>query len=511
MKSGFVAGGVHILVYLFFFIILLRECRSVFVAGTASAASFFISFAWPSTIATPNYKSLSSDGLLLFLCLFYATERWRFSSASLARCGAGAALLIAIVCYPPLILIGLLTALFEVIEFYRARGVSRREVFRYLGTTATALVFGLLLLGYLWRDGGVSRWLDRVSMAGNLSLTSIRGHGAAFYGGLFSDIVTKTTGFRQYVIGAFVLGLGAILAPARVFNKTRIAVLLIVQVYSIFLIIAHYRGDSYVQHFFFPTAYCLVSLGLAMVFVIDQWRTAEERNDAARFCLFLALAGTMVYCTSTFFFDYYYSWNSGLLGLPFAFSFITAVNLGRAAASLKTWLIMAGLSLCLLTLVAARYNYEGVRRDAEPARLTARFVIPPLRGIRSSPQRVEAVETLYAYLRPLLMRDNRLLIFDDAPMLYWILNAKPAYGLSWAANGNLSDATRSRLLTEFLEGPPPRYAIRTLASMKDPDWLQAPRNPYPADYRLNNCVDSLYRVDRVIYPFEILILRRDDR
>jgi hypothetical protein len=105
---------------------------------------------------------------------------------------------------------------------------------------------------------------------------------------------------------------------------------------------------------------------------------------------------------------------------------------------------------------------------------------------------------LFAYLRPKLTRGERPLAYDHCPMLYYLFDAMPGYGLTWAYTAR--PATLRQLNAELNAKPLPRYAIRALVDVSHPVWRTAPRVSY-ADYPLNETVDTDYTLDRTIFPF----------
>jgi hypothetical protein len=497
---------VHICAYLVLFVLLAREAGSVLIPAASSATSFFFSFAWESTIATPNYKSLSTDFLLLFLCLFYFSARWPTRELGKIRVTAGLSLFLGVVCYPPLILIGALTCAYELRLFLWNHEGSTRRNFALLGATIAGVSAGLALLGCLWTSGAMSLWFDRIHLVQSISLTSVRSSGLGFYVELFRDIATKTPGLWHITIGLLLVLSFTGLMQRKAFRRFQATVLALYVLYSIFVIIDHYHGDSDTEHFFFPTTYCLVGIGLIPLCLLRAVRLPRPAHGVASFCLIASGLSALIYATATYFFDYYYSWNSGLLGLPFAFSFNVCGILAsrRLPAFLRA---TATLALLLLAAISARYNYEGVRRDSAPEKLTAQFSIPPLRNIYSTSERVVAVEALYSYLKPLLASDQRLLAFDDCPMLYFILEAKPAYGLAWAVRYGISPSTHDWLVQRLLAKPLPKYAVRTMVDLAAKDWSRSAKVAYGSEYRLNETVESRYRLIKVLYPFEVFELR----
>jgi hypothetical protein len=200
---------------------------------------------------------------------------------------------------------------------------------------------------------------------------------------------------------------------------------------------------------------------------------------------------------------------SGLLGLPFAFGAGVTLLTGRTNG--RAVLLAAGLSVAtiLLLFCAFHEHRQAIYRDAARPRLTAAFSLPKLRHIRSTPERVQAIEALHRALAPRLRPGDELLAFDDCPWLYYLFDARPAYGLAWAVRRGQSQATLERLNDELKARPLPRYAIRALIDVSEPDWAAAPRMNY-ANYPLNATVQGHYALEQTIFPFEIWRLRGEE-
>jgi hypothetical protein len=167
-------------------------------------------------------------------------------------------------------------------------------------------------------------------------------------------------------------------------------------------------------------------------------------------------------------------------------------------------LISAALALAVCCV--ARDHYDNIQRDAPRAKLVAPFSYPKLHGIKSTPERVHAVEALCNYLLPRLARGQELLVYDDCPMLYYLLDTRPAYGLAWAVRYSQSMETLALLDAEFRARPLPQYAIRTLVDVSQVDWSRSAPTRYD-HYPINETVLANYDLEKTIFPFEIWRLR----
>jgi hypothetical protein len=502
--------AIHSAVYLVFFWVLYRECRSLIIAFLSSSISFFVSFAWPSTIATPSYKSLSTDFLLLFLCLFFTSHRRRSVPAIPLRLFAGLSLLVAVICYPSLVVLILFTLAYDIREFYRASGAPIRERLSLAGTSITVFSAGLLFFCYLCLSGAATYWLARMNLVHNSSLTAFKNGVSYFYGHLFLELFTQVTSFRYYSGLLVLLVCFVLVAKQSLLRKWKPYLLVIFQGCSLYTFSIQSRGHSDLENFSLPTAFCLLAVSSTVVYLLFEIRLSRPIDFLALFCVSMSLVGGLIYCASTYFFDYYYCWNNGLLALPFAFSLMLATNIGELCRDRKLRLVLAGAALLIPAHAAIRYDYYGVRRDSKVENLTTNFRIPSLRGIKSTPDRVASIESLYDYLRPQMAKGESLLAYDDCPMLYFIFKAKPAYGLAWALRYTMSVETLDELNREFNSQPLPRFAIRTMVDLSTIDWKKAPATNYD-HYPLNESVLANYERVKTIFPFEVWELKSGQR
>jgi hypothetical protein len=212
----------------------------------------------------------------------------------------------------------------------------------------------------------------------------------------------------------------------------------------------------------------------------------------------------------TYYFNLYRSWVSGTLAMPFAFA-VGLTLLLRTSTDRVTRLLHL-LTVCCLALVVAcvAFNhYHDVCRDRPPSELTARFKTQKLRHILSTPKRVQAIDQLCAYLGPKLSRGEALLAYDQLPMLYYLLDAKPAYAMTWAARFNPENhEVLAQFDREFRAQPLPRYAIRTMVNVAFSNWEEAQYVSYE-NYPINQTVEENYVLEKTFFPFEIFRLKTD--
>jgi hypothetical protein len=501
--------SLHIVAYLVLALTLYKRLSAIAIPFTASAAAFFITFAWPSNIATPSYNSLSSDFLLLFLCCYHMSDSCEGRRRLFLQWGAGAMLLLAVVCYPTL---AILSVLFVAVEWYRFLARKRSEKVQSRGLPQSAVAFavlGALILGYLWAIGSLAFWIARV----DLTRSAIpRNFGPqmrpGFIVNLFCDLFTGQPEFKHYGIAALCVAFLMIAGKKRQlpgwFSE---GLLFAMGIYGIHVTLHFYGGDGDLTHFFFPTAFCAVVVSILFISLIVQPAGVFLRSTTENACLVFSAIACILYSTSTHYFSYYYSWNAGLRALPFAFSLLIA-----GALSPKGWVgrvaTIAGLVYLLqLAYTGGRYNYFGVRRDSSVGELQYTFNAPALRGIRSTKERVAAIDALYSFMRTHAPGAEDLVAFNDCPMIYFILGMKPAYGMCWARNDTLSIKTQKWLADDMLSRPLPKFALRTLVDLSDSNWQTAHKEDYQPGYPLNEAIEKYFVQRNTIYPFEVFELK----
>jgi hypothetical protein len=499
--------SLHIFAYLLLGLTLCRRLSSVVIPFAASAVSFFVSLAWPSAIATPSYNSLSSDFLLLFLCLYHLGGGNVGKGRILLNWGAGATLLLAVVCYPSLVAVAVLFVGFEFYGLWARRRESLGPAGWEAQATAAFALLGAVLLALLWATGSLGFWFRRL----DLVRSAISGNFAPqtrpfFVALLVHDLFTGRPEFGRYAVVAACAGVAVIVGrKCRISDRFGEAALFALGVYGIYLVEHFYGDDSDLGHFFFPTAYCVVAVSLLLVFAAVQAFGACRRGAVENACLALSAVACIIFTASTHFFSYYYSWNAGLRALPFAFTLLLV-----EAISLRGWpgrIASVGVLLGLLHLayIGARYNYYGVRRDSTVAELQYSFKAPALRGIRSTKERVDAVDALYGFMQANAGLGGELVAFNDCPMIYFILGCQPAYGMCWARNDVISPKTERWLTDDMLSRPLPRYALRAIVDLSDVSWQRARTEDY-RQYPLNEAVERCYSKKCTIYPFEVFEL-----
>jgi hypothetical protein len=468
-----------------------------FIAGTP----FFISHIFG--LAPPSYNTLSGDGLLvgfsLLGCCWLDRERAGRTTGILA----GAALFIATFAHPGL---GAVAAFLLSRELWRhglLGNVRRHQPTASNVAWLVFLGFWIVFAVYFAASGALTDWWARLALTRSFAVSSFNEGPINFLLQLVFFPFRHTPHAIIVTIGALVTaGMLALAARFRsswfLGKATRFAALAGAGIPLLgWWTNPAYLTDAFAQATLVLITFCLVSR--------STWPAGEER-EAAMLVAAALLAG-LVYATLTYNFGPHRSWISGILGLPFGFG-TALVLLLRSSGAKLVWPGQVSLAAVLLggAAGAMQNHYHSVYRDGAPEELTTPYRLAKFRGLVSTAERVAAVEQLHAYLAPKLTRGEPFLAFDNCPMLYYLFDVRPAYGLAWATRYSMSPAALDQLNREFQAGPLPRYAIRSLVSLASTVWATAPKTDY-SNYGLNETLLAHYEPDRTIFPFEIWRLR----
>ena len=482
---------------------LFRLCGGPLLSIALAGVPLFVCHIFG--LASPSYNSISSDFFLVALSLrglALLDETTRKSAVNLA---GGLALFVASLAHTGL---GAIAAAMLVWECWRhdlVRNLLRR---RPSPSNLFMLIFVAGWIGYagvVLATGGGSAWLERYALFRTFAPPPMKGDATAFLLALLRGPFL----FSPWALGfsaAAVVAAGAawLLARAQRLAAAMMASGAFAVIVALSLVQTYFDQPDSV-----PLGFAQVSLLLTAALalgMLDQVRVVALEE---KFLLVTAAAAGWMYAIVTYYFSPLRSWTSGILALAFPFSFGLALLLRPVSERLAAGLRRATIGLIGAAIAcAAQQHYRSIYRDETPAKLTATFRLPKLRHVRSTPERTAAVDTLYDYLHPKLTRGEPLLAFDDCPMLYYLFDARPVYGLTWATRYTQSRASLAQMDRELRAGPLPRYAIRTLVDLSNPAWEPARRTRYDY-YPLNETVTSLYELDRTIFPFEIWHLKAD--
>lgn len=486
--------AIHVSAFSVLACFLFRLSGATLPSLLAASLPLFISHIFG--LAPPSYNTLSSDFLLIALSFWGLASldprpRFPFGAA------IGTALFIATFSHPGL---GLVAAVIVVHEMWGGRLLQHFRTGSLTATNIGVLVFlgcWIAFLGYFWRSGALATWTQR--MAHNYTTVSFKESMPVFWGRLLAypfvySPLAMVLGLTAVITAGFVLHRSK--ADRDTGSRTGLGIVLVIALAVTFSL----------ETGFFLTGFVMISLVSVGILLLPPRAPLIPVPPGVRFPLVLAGLAALVFATSTHSFNLYRSWMSGVLGLPFAFAtgFTLLVDVKPRRPGMKELLLPAVLAF--VVLCAIRDHHRNIQRDASPQELRAEFTIPKLRFIRSTPERVQALDELYDYLRPALAPGDRLIVYDDCPMIYFLFDARPAYGMAWAGRSGHASTTLAFLNDELNSHPLPRHAVRTVVDVSFPIWSTAPRTNYD-HYPLNETVMAHYELERTIFPFEIWRLK----
>jgi hypothetical protein len=496
--------GMHLTAFSILTVCLFRLSDAPLQSPLIASIPFFVCHIFG--LAPPSYNTLSSDFFLITLSLLALASLNGNGSArnkSILNLSAGVALFVATLAHPAL---GLIAAFILVREFF-AHDLARN----LLGLKPSPSNIGIIAFVSCWlvffvyivASGAATTWLERIPLAQSFTLTSLHENSLRF----FLNLVIHPFAYSRIAIG---VSLAAFVAIYALYSSLRIcrwkqaaatATLLAL------LLIASFIFSFGREPEFLTSTFALVCLLLGGALMLGPktsgpWLT----NPTLRFLSGLSLVGAVLYGTTTFYFVPHRSWMSGILALPFLFSIGLTLLLKTKVPPPAVLRILVPCLLVLVVVCVASNHYISIQRDASPSYLRGTFRIPKLAHIHSTEERTHAVEALYDYLHPKLTRGEPMLVFDNAPMLYYLFDAMPAYGMAWASRFGIGRDALNQLDTEFRSRSLPRFAVRTLVDLSNPIWAGAPRTDYQ-DYPINETLNAHYVLDETIFPFEIWRLR----
>jgi hypothetical protein len=272
------------------------------------------------------------------------------------------------------------------------------------------------------------------------------------------------------------------------------------------LLVAIVCTFSYELHFL-STCFAMVSLLLVAIHCLGPIVSPLRIDPEVRFLMAISATAAVLCATTTFYFSPHRSWLSGILPLPFAFAVgLTLLLRPQPRRSQSLLRVITTAALVLAVACVACEHYRFIYRDSPSAHLVATFRVPKFRHIRSTFERTQVIDALYDHLHPKIARGESFLAFDDVPMLYYLFDARPTYGLTWATRWTLNQASIQELDREFKAQPLPNYAIRALVDVAHTVWSTAPRTNYD-NYPLNETLLANYERERTIFPFEVWRLK----
>jgi hypothetical protein len=481
---------------------LFRLSGGAFQSLCIASGPFFICHIFG--VATPGYNSLASDFFLLALSLWGLAEHRATLRPMALHLTSGLCLFVATLAHPAL---GVIAAIVGLNELFRRRFLKNLVGLQLSPSNAGYLTFAMCWVAYVVYSivtGAVGDWWERYALHEKIIWPEKPGF---FYLRLLGYALAHqplvTVFFGVYLMVVFWLKKSPSVLREIWARRAHAALGLGLGLALFFEFVT--APES------LPLAFAMVSLMLTFSSLGLARSGLVAADSSLVFRNVLSVLAALILADVTFYFLMQRSWLSGVLALPFAFAVGLTLHLQVIADRVTKVLRLLTLSvLGWVVLGAAFIHFHRINRDQGPEQLVATFQTPKLYPIRSSPERVKAVDALCAYLGPRLSYGEPLLAYDHFPMLYFLLNAKPAYPMTWAANSDQRNfAVSKQMDEEFRAQGLPRYAVRTLINVSSDNWLRTPLAVNYRDYPLNQTVEKHYVLEKVIYPFEILRRRED--
>ena len=456
--------------------------------------------------APPAYNTLSSDFFLIALSLLgiAAVDEGSPRTITLLHLSAGVALFIATFAHPALGIVAGIILARELFVNDLARNTLRCQFTPSNIGVIAFVVCWAVFFSYFVASGALGDWSHRIALTRSFTATALHSNPLRF----FFELAVHPFTYSHLAVGTSLAALATIcvLYVCSRAYRTTLALNNAAGVLAFLLIVSLIFGFSREPEVL-TSAFALAGLILSATHVLAGVIPAlSPVAPSLSFLLVLSVIGAGVYATTTYYFYPLRSWMSGILALPFAFAIGLALLLKTKPEQPAVLRVLIICSLFLAVACVGRDHYRSIWRETSPSELTASFRIPKLRHIRSTEERTRAIDALYDRLYPKLARGEPLLVFDNAPMLYYLFDAMPAYGLTWASPFGQSPATLKQLDRELRSRPLPRYAVRTLVNLAYPIWSIAPRANY-GNYPLNETVMANYELEDEVFPFEIWRLK----
>jgi hypothetical protein len=123
-------------------------------------------------------------------------------------------------------------------------------------------------------------------------------------------------------------------------------------------------------------------------------------------------------------------------------------------------LIGVGLLVGALML-GLYYKYDVVYRDGSRSELTAEFMTPKLKGIKSTSRNVEQVDRLVDAVNQYAASDSSILVIPDFPILYYLTGKRNATPMEWYTERELSLRMVPEALASLERNSPKLVLVQT--------------------------------------------------
>lgn len=277
-------------------------------------------------------------------------------------------------------------------------------------------------------------------------------------------------------------------------------------------------------YFLFAYAYTLIIIGIIVFWPLSSCSEEKKKESLVKVTLFLCAAflqWVSSACSSNGVFG---SYNGMVLSLPLVvvISYDLLDSL-KAKFNLKPIAIhyyqrmVIGFAI-IIGIFGVHYKWWHPYRDCVPRKLlNTPFKSPKLKGILSTHEHVEQIDSLLLFVLPKIKKGDYILAYQHLPMLYFLTQARPATKITWFNEGGCPTSLVEESFNDMKrQGHMPKIVIRAKHSMRYPDW---PKKIMPMDYTTKegspamgafmydvNCfVEENYRLIKTIGVFEILI------
>ncbi len=184
---------------------------------------------------------------------------------------------------------------------------------------------------------------------------------------------------------------------------------------------------------------------------------------------------------------------------------------GAYTYALRIIVIFIAVFYATVGLLLARYPF----RDSFIGDLTASPTSEKLSCIYTTAGRAQVIDRLVAAVKNYSNEDDRILAYDDIPMIYYLTDRLPAPStsamLSVGTNPDALFSIRKTILDDMINrNGLPRLVIKTTYSLRNPGWpeVKDSNGQIPENDPIDQFVNANYRVIENIDGFLIMIPRQ---
>ena len=494
---------------LFILFLFMSRYAPPFLTAMACAVMFlFNNF---GGILTPSYNLLSSSFLIISMTLWLlAITSNRKVSSFVFSVLAGASLSLVVITYPPfglIVCMPLALIIISCFSFEKRKSYLRASIifvgtFGIIITSLLAIISSYGLLPYL------TEGLSEVSKTRSMYTDTFN---------KLNDIYSQFLAVAP--IGLALLGLlSYALCTALIAGKSKKSnlidgVLAHLIILLIFPLLLAKNADLILFSF-------VLILSVILLFVSRVYRPKalmdRNWNDVLTIALCWGIITSLIYAMSS-------SRGMGaciqgaaplfIVGLTAVYHIVNNYATREGAGDTRNLLWRSVLiSACgIFIIVGAGYNYKSVYGEKNVGALTKRFEHPKLKGIYSTPAKVNALEGLLSYLKGKVKPTDYFLAYNSCPLLYFLTHTRPAYPTVYITDyqGTLPKTFQQILFDRMIEYKRiPEYCVRLLTMPNlNPEfnWKIPMKYGRPDEEStlLDSFVNSNYYLEKIIFPFEI--------